>query len=118
LHCNSAVASASLQSFRHHHSPDSKKKSGAVPRLNVPGTAIAKAIPGGEIFEKEPEMKLRGIRATAGLRSLACAAAGVVLPVALVPESWAEELLDAAQWVSDAHIMGIAAAANALAMIP
>lgn len=63
-------------------------------------------------------MKLREIRATASLRSLACAAAGVLLPVALIPESWAEELLDAVQWVSDTHIMGFAAAANALTMIP
>jgi hypothetical protein len=95
-----------------------KKKSCAVPRRNAFGTAIAKAISGGGIFEKEPEMKLRGIRATASLRSLACAAAGVLLPVALIPESWATELLDATEWVCETHIMGIAAAANALTMIP
>jgi hypothetical protein len=62
-------------------------------------------------------MKSRGIRAAASLRTLACVAAGVLLPVALIPEGWAEELLEAVQWVSDTHIMGVAAAANALTMI-
>jgi len=63
-------------------------------------------------------MRSKGIRAAAGLRSLACVAAGVLLPAVLIPESWASELLDAAEWVCETHIMDIAAAANALTMVP
>jgi len=63
-------------------------------------------------------MKSRGIRAARSLRSLACAAAGVLLPMALIPESWALELLDATEWVCETHILGVAAAANAFTIIP
>ncbi len=63
-------------------------------------------------------MKLRGIRARVNVRSLACAAAGALLPVVLIPESWAAGLLDATEWICETHILGIAAAANAFTMIP
>ena len=61
-------------------------------------------------------MKLSANRAARNLRSLALAA--VVLPFVMIPQGWAEELIEAAEWIGEGHIMELAAAANALAIIP
>ena len=45
-------------------------------------------------------------------------AGGLLAPLVLLPPGWADAIAEAAEWIGDAHVMALAAAANALTLIP
>jgi hypothetical protein len=52
------------------------------------------------------------------LRRLLPVAGGLLTPFVLMPPSWAEAIVEAAEWIGNGHVMALAAAANALTIIP
>lgn len=44
--------------------------------------------------------------------------AGLLTPLVLIPPSWAAAIAEAAEWIGNGHVMALAAAANALTIIP
>ncbi len=45
-------------------------------------------------------------------------AAVLAAPAAFLAQCWGRALADAAQWIGDGHILTLAAAANALTLVP
>ncbi len=45
-------------------------------------------------------------------------AGGLLAPLVLIPLGWADAIAEVAEWIGNAHVMALAAAANALTIIP
>jgi hypothetical protein len=63
---------------------------------------------------KEPLMRVIGDRARASIAPFASGAFGLLAPFAMVPDSWADAVADAMEWIGEDRIVAIATAANAL----
>ncbi len=52
------------------------------------------------------------------LNRLIPVAGGLLTPLVLMPPSWADAIVEAAEWVGNGRVMALAAAANALTIMP
>ncbi len=51
------------------------------------------------------------------VRRLLPVAGALLVPLALVPSSWADAIAEAVEWIGNGRVMALAAAANALMII-